>query len=211
MFHQIWRLREAGEDNLGPAVTVDGFVLGRTPLIERRDGTFAIRDRSEVERLLNKAYGKEVPVGRLMAGLTTVASALSADDQCLARIAAVHLRIPELPDYAARAEMEAEDLLLKYGDWNPALHPRAGTPPNPGWFAPTDGLSDGSSSTWTARNDDPNSRSDISPNDYDDWVRLPPGQYIDELHDFLEWLANAKPQDEISNTSGDQTVLLRCW
>jgi hypothetical protein len=51
----------------------------------------------------------------------------------LARIAAVHLRIPDLPDRAARERMEAEDRLIKYaggsfvvktGDWNPALHPR---------------------------------------------------------------------------------------
>jgi hypothetical protein len=40
----------------------------------------------------------------------------------------------------------AEDALIKYArdgggstDWNPALHPRTGAPPNPGWFAPTDG------------------------------------------------------------------------
>ncbi len=26
-------------------------------------------------------------------------------------------------------------------------------------------------------------------------MRLPPGDYIDELHDFVEWLANAKPED----------------
>jgi hypothetical protein len=31
--------------------------------------------------------------------------------------------------------MEATDNLIKSVDWNPALHPRTGTPPNPGWFA----------------------------------------------------------------------------
>jgi hypothetical protein len=65
------------------------------------------------------------------AGLATVASALNANDQGLARIAAVHLRIPDLPDQAARDAMEAADILIKSADWNPALHPRAGTPPNP--------------------------------------------------------------------------------
>lgn len=30
----------------------------------------------------------------------------------------------------------------------------------------------------------------------DDWVHLPPGERIDELGDFLEWIANAKPSDE---------------
>jgi len=32
----------------------------------------------------------------------------------------------------------------------------------------------------------------------DDWVKLPPGQRIDELGDFLEWIANATPADEVA-------------
>jgi hypothetical protein len=99
--------------------------------------------------------------------------------------------------------MEAANVLIKYardeggGDWNPALHPRAGTPPNPGWFAPTDGAGSESSSTRTAQNEDPTHRSDASPNTGDGWVRLRPGpQRIDELADFIEWIANAKPEDE---------------
>jgi hypothetical protein len=98
--------------------------------------------------------------------------------------------------------MEAEDALIKYArgegpdpEWDPAKHPRTGTPPNPGWFAPTDGGNE-SSPVRTAENDDPNRRTDAPPVPHDDWVRLPPGQYIDELHDFLEWLGNAKPEDE---------------
>ncbi len=132
-----------------------------------------------------------------MPGLATVAAALNANDQALARIAAVHLRIPDLPDQAARDAMEAADVLIKSADWNPALHPRAGTPPNPGWFAPTDGAGSESFSTRTAQNDDPTRRSDASANAGDDWVRLRPGpQRIDELADFIEWIANAKPEDE---------------
>jgi len=81
-----------------------------------------------------------------MSGLETVASALNANDQCLARIAAVHLQIPDLPSLSARDALAAEDLLIKYArdeggstNWNPALHPRTGTPPSPGWFASVDG------------------------------------------------------------------------
>jgi len=76
-----------------------------------------------------------------MPGLATVARALNAGDPCLARIAAVHLKLPDLPNAAARDAMEAEDRLVKFGnaEWDPAEHPRTGTPPNPGWFAPTDG------------------------------------------------------------------------
>jgi hypothetical protein len=172
-------------------------VLGRTALIERRDGCFVVRERSEIEQLLSRAYQSNVVVDRLMPGLATVAAALNANDQALARIVAVHLRIPDLPDQAARDAMEAADVLIKSVDWNPALHPRAGTPPNPGWFAPTGGAGSESFSTRTAQNDDPTHRSDPSPNAGDDRVRLRPGpQRIDELADFIEWIANAKPEDE---------------
>jgi hypothetical protein len=56
--------------------------------------------------------------------------------------------MPDLPDSVARQRMEAEDLRIKlrWGDdrlarsaWDPTEHPRAGVPPNPGWFAPTAG------------------------------------------------------------------------
>jgi hypothetical protein len=159
----FWRLSEGGEDNLGLACTGDGLRLGRTPLIERRDRRFAVRDRSEIERLLKRAYGTGAAVERIMPGLATVAAALNADDQCLARIAAVHLRIPDLPSRSVRSAMEAEDILIKSADWNPDLHPRAGAPPNPGWFAPTDGSDDKPSPVRTAANDDPTRSSDAAP------------------------------------------------
>jgi hypothetical protein len=206
MIYQIWRLSEAGPDNLGLACTNDGLLLGRTPLIERRDTQFVVRNRSEIERLLSRAYMAGPRVDRIMSGLLTVARALNADDQCLARIAAVHLKIPNLQDTIARDAMESEDCLIKYArdegedsddDWNPALHPRTGTPPNPGWFAPTGGATDESSPVQTAQNDDPTQRTDASPTAGREWVRLPPGpKRIDELADFVEWMANAKPEDE---------------
>src|ERR1700692_461124 len=46
MIHHVWRLSEGGDDNLGLAVTGDGLVLGRTPLIERRGGRFVVRGQS---------------------------------------------------------------------------------------------------------------------------------------------------------------------
>jgi len=87
-----------------------------------------------------------------MAGLANLAAALNVNDACLVRIAAVHLRIPDLPDHAARDAMEAADILIKSGDWNPALHPRTGTPLNPGWFAPTGGASEHPAAARTAQN-----------------------------------------------------------
>jgi hypothetical protein len=174
MIHQVWRLSEPGDHNLGLACTEQGLLLGRTPLIERRNGRFAVRERSEIERLLSRAYRAELPLERLMAGLTTVASALNANDPGLARIAAVHLRIPDLPSLTARDEMEAADILIKSVDWNPALHPRTGAPPNPGWFAPTGGSDNESSSIRIAQNDVRAERPNTPPTVGGDWPRQPP-------------------------------------
>lgn len=186
MIHQIWHLSEPGDDNLGLACNDQGLVLGRTPLIERRDGRFVVREASEIEGLLSQAYRGTLPLPRLMAGLANVAKALNGNDPCLASIAAVHLRIPDLPSHAARDDLEAADRLIKSGDWNPALHPRAGTPPNPGWFATTAGDADESSRIQTAENQSPNQASD-APTASSGWVRLPSGpKRIDELADFAE-------------------------
>jgi hypothetical protein len=91
-------LSEGGDNNLGLACTDDGLFLGRTPLIERRGRRFTVRDRSEIEHLFRRIDQIGATVDRLMPGLCTVASAMNANDPCLARIAAVHLRIPDLPD-----------------------------------------------------------------------------------------------------------------
>jgi hypothetical protein len=200
--HQMWRLSEAVPQNLGLACTDDGLLLGRTSLIERRDGRFVVRARGEIERLLKCAYDGELPFDRLMSGLARVASALNANDQCLARIAAVHLQMPDLASAAVRDALAAEESLIKYArdggaaNWNPALHPRTGAPPNPGWFAPTGGASHDAPTVRLAENNDPTRRSDASREAVDNWVHLPPAKRIDELGDFLEWLANAKPEDE---------------
>lgn len=226
MLHPIWRLDEAGEDNLGLACNEKGLVLGRTPLLERRDGRFVVRDARDLQWLLSRAYQVEVDPRPLLGGLATVATALNGKDLLLARIAAVHLRIPDLPDLAACERMEVEDRLIKSapgsiaaksGDWNPALHPRAGTAPNPGWFAPTDGGStEDSPRTRVAENSPSTQQSDASPavadsapKANDDWVRLPPdADDIDELHDLLEWVANAKPEDRSENPGRNQKEIL---
>jgi hypothetical protein len=144
MMHKVWRLSEnTSEDNLGLACTEQGLVLGRTPLMERRDGRFVVRERAELERLLCRAYRRELAVDRLIPGLVTVASALNANDQGLARIAAVHLCIPDLPDHIARDAMDAEDVLIKSvrqrhlkDDIRKAS---PDDPKHPGWPAGTEG------------------------------------------------------------------------
>jgi hypothetical protein len=185
MTYRMWRLSEAGPGNLGLACTDDGLLFGRTPLIERRNGRFAVRERDEIERLLQHGHRYIGEADRLMPGLAVVARALNADDPCLARIAAVQLKLPDLPNEAARAAMEAEDSLIKYArdeggstDWDPALHPRTGTPPNPGWFAPTDGGHD-SPGVHVAENQLDSRRTDAAPATNSERVNLAPEYGID--------------------------------
>ena len=52
------------------------------------------------------------------------------------------------------------------------------------------------SPTRTAQNDKSTHRTDVTPSADNGRAKLPPGERIDELGDFLEWLANAKPEDE---------------
>ncbi len=63
--HQVWRLSEYHQGNLGLACTEDGLFLGRTPLIERQGAKFVVRRPTKIERLLNRAYEADVPVERL--------------------------------------------------------------------------------------------------------------------------------------------------
>jgi hypothetical protein len=148
----VRRLSEGGDDSLGLSCTAEGLFLGRTPLIERRDDGYVVRPPVELERLLRRAYDWRILVDRVMPGLAAAAEALSAGNLALAQIAAVHLPLPELANTIARTGIEAEDLLIKLdrlqellarAAWDEAEHPRTGTPPNPGWFAPRNTLSPG--------------------------------------------------------------------
>jgi hypothetical protein len=139
MIHKIWRLSEnSGEDNLGLAFSDQGLLLGNTALIERRDGRFVVRECSVVESLLWRAYGQSFSVERIMPGLATVATALNANDQGLARIAAVHLRLPDLSDRSVRDGIAALDVLIKYA--RDEVHKASpDDPKHPGWPAGTPG------------------------------------------------------------------------
>lgn len=91
MFHPIWRLSEAGADNLGLGCDEEGLFLGRTLLIERRGGRFVVRDPHDIQRLLSRAYRAVVDARPLMGGLATVAGALNANDwreslQCICEV-----------------------------------------------------------------------------------------------------------------------------
>ena len=76
-----------------------------------------------------------------MSGLATVATALNANNSCLARIAAVHLRIPDLPDRSARDDLEAEDILIGRANADARDIHKASPddPKHPGWPKGTPG------------------------------------------------------------------------
>ena len=205
MIYPIWRLSEYHPTISGSPLLTMVCCLAGSPLIERRDGRFVVREPSDIARLVKYSFPDGVAVDRLMPGLARVASALNANDQAAARIAAVHLHIPNLPGSAARNAMVAEDALIKYArdqggdsDWNPDLHPRAGVPPNSGWFASTGGRRDepsqdesssGQSRLRIAANEDGSRRTDAT-SSADDQQTLQPGNPIDEpanLTDRPDW------------------------
>ncbi len=189
----IWTLSEGGTTSLGVSCAGDGLFLGPIPLLDREEGRFVVRAQEDLERLMSRGFGVDVALDRTMPGLRAVASALNDNDLCRARIAAVHLRIPDLPDPFGRLDMQLEDIALTHGrldktmmaaDWDPAKHPRTGTVPNPGWFAPTDGGEDGVEPTLVSDKLNDDGR-----------LHLPSGERNDEIGDLLEWIANSKPED----------------
>lgn len=66
--HHIWRLSEGGDHNFGLSCTEEGLFLGRTPLVERRDGAYTVRSGSDLQRLLSRTYGADIKVDRVMPG-----------------------------------------------------------------------------------------------------------------------------------------------
>lgn len=129
----FWRLSQSGELCLGPSCDEEGLFLGRTPLLERAGNQFVVRDQRELERVMSAGYGCDVALESRMGGFRAVTKALNAGDLCRATIAAVMLRLPDLPSYAARQKLETEDWLVKVerGLWgkiippfDPQKHPR---------------------------------------------------------------------------------------
>src|SRR5579863_3241439 len=94
------------------------------------------------------AYEIEVDLSDKLHGIGLVADSLNRGEVAAAQIAALLLRLPvpsvvksKAPDRLSKAMWLFESGLLGK-DWIEADHPRAGTPPNPGWFATQSGGSD---------------------------------------------------------------------
>ena len=136
-FIRFFRLSEDGVH-----CGTDGLHIGSAPLLCRAaSGGWAVRSRDEAEAELTALYGLPIDLSGKAGGLATVAAALDRGDAALAAIAAVLLGFPDPPGLAkdapapGSAELAAQlaaSGLLK--DWDSTQHPRAGCPPNRGWF-----------------------------------------------------------------------------
>jgi|SRR5579872_2486292 len=145
--------RLADRQRVGVVCDADGLFVGATPLIERGDGAdggsaWRPRAAADLNAELTKLYGAPADIAAKLAGIATVARALTRGDLVHAQIAALHLQLPDPPDLekgatghderVARAErLRASGLLSKA--WDEAKHPRwpAGSPDSVGGqFAP---------------------------------------------------------------------------
>ena len=99
----------------------DGLFVGTAPLLERNAQAprFAPRPLAVINRDLEACYGLRVDLARKMAGFGAVARALDDGDLARACIAAVFLRLPEIPEetpqaFAKCALSLAEEGLLRF-------------------------------------------------------------------------------------------------
>lgn len=128
--------------------TDEGVFIGDVPLLKKqgsagRHPSWSVRPIAELNGELTACYGLPVDIAGKTGALALIAQAFNRGDLAMATIAAVQMQFPDPPppvrraesfsDAARRAEALARSGLLKF--WDPALHPRAGVPPNPGWFA----------------------------------------------------------------------------
>ena len=135
----------ADRDRGGVSCNPQGVFVGDVPLLESRNGRWAVRPVAELNNELSACYRIPVDIAAKLGALTLIANALNRGDMAMAAIAAVQMQFPDPPPLAKGAEAVDEIIrraaelcrggLLK-ADWDPTKHPRTGEPPNRGWFAP---------------------------------------------------------------------------
>ena len=122
--------RKSGATTLGLSCDEDGiFLAGNfalvTPVTDARGGhVYRPRPTAEINIALSAGYGRAVDFSDRMAGLRLAARYLTAGEWALAKIAAVQLRIPDLPDAAAVSRLRKAEEVQRF---NPNHRP-AGTP-----------------------------------------------------------------------------------
>jgi len=141
---RTFRLRAGGVE-----CDVDGLRVGGAQLLESVGAPSGARNwrplaQPEIDRVLTRAYDAGISANGKRQGLAVVAEALNKGELARAQIAALLLRLPDPAVSALDPEPRDEQLArlresgLLAKDWDEAEHPRTGTPPNPGWFAPRD-------------------------------------------------------------------------
>jgi hypothetical protein len=131
----------------------NGLFVGGVPLLKRLQGDsleWQPRPVPELNRDLSRRYGVPVELNAKFGGLTAVAQALNRGDLLHARIATLHLQLPD-PLALAQSFRKTNDIVsfagqlrasgLLKADWDPAKHPRwpAGSSGGVGGeFAPAD-------------------------------------------------------------------------
>jgi hypothetical protein len=133
----------------GVSCDADGVYVGDVPLLTRSQAggankSWIARPISQLNDELSALYRIPIDAASKANALALIATAFNRDDMATAAIATVQMQFPNpLPvakGVESRAEIERRSTelyhsaLLKF--WDPAKHPRAGAPPNPGWFAP---------------------------------------------------------------------------
>ena len=131
----------------GVSCDARGVSVGGVPLLQPPGASnpfWSVRQLGELNKDLSVRYRLRIDIASKSSSLALIAAALNRGDIAMAAIAAVQMQMPDPPPLAKCAEnldeiiRRARELnrsgLLKF--WDPAKHPRAGVPPNPGWFAP---------------------------------------------------------------------------
>jgi hypothetical protein len=134
--------------NEGVSCCANGVFVGGVPLLAREGvgaaSVWNTRPIAELNEALSTRYRLPIDVSAKAAALELLANAFNRDDYAFAAIVAVQLQFSNPPPLGKCVETDEEQRraielyrsgLLK-ADWDPAKHPRAGAPPNPGWFAP---------------------------------------------------------------------------
>ncbi|QUD87781.1 hypothetical protein [Phenylobacterium montanum] len=118
VYDRRFRLAD-GSGALGLSFGPDGLSLAGVPLLRTTVSGLAPRPAGELDVLIKGAYGRELDVAGLSAGLRVVAEALNCGHEPRAMIAALQLRLTELDWRGAVRIATVEDALAKYSPEQP--------------------------------------------------------------------------------------------
>jgi rare lipoprotein A len=93
----MFRLAERPGDHDGLYCGPDGLYLDSSPLIMRIGGSYRVRATDDIAVLIDAAYSPGADVACLLPGLCLAAEALQQGEIARAMIAALHLRLGEIP------------------------------------------------------------------------------------------------------------------